>query len=152
MADAPPWPNFVFKFAVLACPIIIWKLLLIFPHDFANLLKCHRRSGGTLLHQQCRSLTPQRHHPTGKRGKSGDLHPFNTYSSAQSAVRSPCLPRLGLSTGWDVTLNQLSIEHSAHHMGVTRALAPDDVFEQLHSKACTKAATSHWCVLIQTHI
>ena len=67
MADAPPWPNLFFEFAVLACPIIIWTLLLISPHAFADLLKCHRRSGGTLLHQQCRTLTPQLHHPSSKK-------------------------------------------------------------------------------------
>ena len=67
MADAPPWSNFVFEFAVFACPIIIWTLLLIFPHAFANLLKCNHRSCGTLLHQQCQPLTPRRHHPSRKK-------------------------------------------------------------------------------------
>jgi len=67
-------------------------------------------------------------------------------------VQSHGLPLLGLSTGSGVTLNQLSIEHSAQHMGGTRALAPAAVFEQRHFKAFTKAATLHQCVLIQTHI
>ena len=76
MADAPPWPNLFFEFTVLACPIIIWTLLLISPHAFADLLKCHRRSGGTLLHQQRRSLTPQRHHPRRKKREFRQPPPF----------------------------------------------------------------------------
>ena len=67
MADAPPWPNLVFNYAILICRIIIWTLLLILPPAFANLLKCHYQSGGTLLHQQCQPLTPQRHHPSRKK-------------------------------------------------------------------------------------
>jgi hypothetical protein len=59
---------------------------------------------------------------------------------------------LGLYTGWDVTLNQPSIKQSAQHLRDTSALALDAAFEQLHSKACTKAATLHLCVLTQTHI
>jgi hypothetical protein len=69
MADAPPWPNIVFEFAVFACPIIIWKLLLIFPSVFTSLLKCNRMSGGTLLYKQLQPLTPQRHHPSKKKRK-----------------------------------------------------------------------------------
>ena len=37
-------------------------------------------------------------------------------------------------------------------MRVTSALALDAALEQLHSKACTKAATLHLCVLTQTHM
>jgi len=69
MADAPPWPNFVFEFAFFTCPIIIWELLLIFPSVFTALLKCNRRSGGTLLHNQLQPLTPRRHHPSRKKKK-----------------------------------------------------------------------------------
>ena len=66
MADAPPWPNFVFTCTILICPIIIWLLLLIFPPVFANLLKCQCIAGGTLLHQQLRS-SPRLHHPIRKK-------------------------------------------------------------------------------------
>ena len=69
MADAPPWPNFVFEFAAFTCPIIIWTLLLIFPGVFTSLLRCNRRSGGTLLYNQMQSLTPRRHHPSRKKKK-----------------------------------------------------------------------------------
>jgi hypothetical protein len=152
MADAPPRPNLFFDFAILTCLIIIWTLLLISPSVFASLLKCQKRSGGTLLHQQLQPLTPRRHHPSKKRGSSDDLNHFNTYSMVQNNVQSPGLLLLGLSTGWDVTLNQLSFEPKKQHISVTSATAPDAVFEQLHSKACIRAATLPRCVLTQTHI
>ena len=96
------------------------------------------------------TTTPSSKHE--KRGSSGNLHPSNIYFIAQNAVQSPCLQLLGLSTSWDVTLNQLYIEQRGQHMGATRAFSPEDVFEKLHSKACTKLAISHQCVLIPTHI
>ena len=76
MADAPPWPNLVFDYTILICPIIIWLLLLIFPPAFANLLKCHQRSGGTLLHQQRRSLTPRHHNTSRKKREFRQPPPF----------------------------------------------------------------------------
>ena len=67
MADAPPSPNLFFELNVFIYPIIIWMSILIFPPAFADLLKCHHRSGGTMLHQQRQSLTPRRHHPSKKK-------------------------------------------------------------------------------------
>jgi hypothetical protein len=70
----------------------------------------------------------------------------------QNDVQSPGLLLLGLSTGWDVTFNQLSFEPNKQHISVTSATAPDAVFKQLHSKACIRAATLPRCILTQTHI
>ena len=152
MADAPPWTNLVFQYDILICPIVIWTLLLIFPPAFANLLKCHHRSGGTLLHQHRRSLTPQHHHPSRKKREFRQPPPLQHLLHRPKCCGSPCLQLLGLSTSWDVTLNHLSSEQSVQHVGANQALSPDTVFEQRHSKACSKLATSHWYVLILTHI
>jgi hypothetical protein len=70
----------------------------------------------------------------------------------QNDVQSPGLLLLGLSTGWDVTLNQPSFEPNKQHISVTSATVPDAVFKQLHSKACIRAVTLSRCILTQTHI
>jgi hypothetical protein len=70
----------------------------------------------------------------------------------QNDVQSPGLLLLGLSTGWDVTLNQPSFEPNKQNISVTSATVPDAVFKQLHSKACIRAVTLSRCVLTQTHI
>ena len=50
MTELPPWPNFAFNGITLLCPIITGLLLLIFTPAIAELLGCHYKSGGTLLH------------------------------------------------------------------------------------------------------
>jgi hypothetical protein len=64
----------------------------------------------------------------------------------------PGLLLLGLSTGWVVTLNQLSFESDVQHTSVTSATALNDVSGQLHIKAYTKLIALQRCVLTQTHI
>jgi hypothetical protein len=53
----------------------------------------------------------------------------------QNDVQSPGLLLLGLSTGWDKTLNQPFSELHKQHISVTSAMLPDTVSKQLHSKA-----------------
>ena len=130
-----------------AAAIIIWTLLLIFPQAFANLLKCHRRSGGTLLHQQCQSLTPRRHRTSRKKREFRRPPPLQPLLHRQK-----CCGITLFAAAWFVYRLGCNFETVIHQMGVTRALSPDTVFEQLHSNACTKADTSHRCVLIQTNI
>ena len=78
MADAPPWPAFIFNCTTFLCPIIIWLLLSTVPSVYANLPYVHYRSRGTLLHNQRQPLTCcHHHHPRNKKREFMQPPPLN---------------------------------------------------------------------------
>jgi hypothetical protein len=140
MADAPPWPNFFLHFATLTCPIIIWMLLLIFPNVYADLLKCQRRTGGTLLHQLLQPLTPRRHHPSNK--KRG----FRWPTPLQHLLHVPkrCaitwfaaawfIYRMGCNLE-PAILRAKQAEHKCHQCNSTRRCVQATAFQSVHQSS-----------------
>jgi hypothetical protein len=140
MADAPPWSNIFLDFATLTCPIIICMLLLIFPNVYADLLKCQRRSGGTLLYQHLQPLTPQHHHPSKKKREFRQPPPLQhlLHVPKQCAITwfaaAWFIYRMGCNFE-SAILQATQAAHKCHQCNATRRCVQATAFQGMHQSS-----------------